>query len=67
MANLLYCFKRYNPGQKLNLNFIADPPPLPEGLTGEMIEDYEVEDALEKVPAAESSAHAEEAHADEAL
>ncbi|BBG97275.1 hypothetical protein Prudu_006341 [Prunus dulcis] len=45
MADLLYRFKRYNPGQKLNLNFAADPPPLPEGLTEEMIEDYEGEDA----------------------
>ncbi|CAL2277638.1 unnamed protein product [Prunus armeniaca] len=39
MTNLLYRFKKYNPGRKLNLNFIADPPPLPEGLTEEMIED----------------------------
>ncbi|CAL8116861.1 unnamed protein product [Prunus armeniaca] len=29
MADLLYRFKRYNPGKKLNLNFIADPPPPP--------------------------------------
>ncbi|CAL2276739.1 unnamed protein product [Prunus armeniaca] len=61
MADLLYRFKRYNPGRKLNLNFIADPPPLPEGLTEEMIEDYEGEDAPEEVPAAGSSANAEEA------
>ncbi|CAL2265789.1 unnamed protein product [Prunus armeniaca] len=27
MAELVYRFKRYNPGKKLNLNFIADPPP----------------------------------------
>ncbi|CAL8175081.1 unnamed protein product [Prunus armeniaca] len=46
MTDLLYRFKRYNRGRKLNLNFIADPPPLPEGLTEEMIEDYEGEDAL---------------------
>ncbi|CAL2277045.1 unnamed protein product [Prunus armeniaca] len=32
MADLLYRFKQYNPGQKLNLNFIADPPPLPKGI-----------------------------------
>ncbi|CAL9021233.1 unnamed protein product, partial [Prunus brigantina] len=31
MADLIYRFKRYNPGVKLNLNFVADPPPLPEG------------------------------------
>ncbi|BBG93369.1 hypothetical protein Prudu_001357, partial [Prunus dulcis] len=47
MADMLYRFKRYNPGQKLNLNFAADPPPLPEGITEEMIEDYEGEDAAE--------------------
>ncbi|CAL9018473.1 unnamed protein product, partial [Prunus brigantina] len=43
MAGLLYRFKRYNPGVKLNLNFIADPPPLPEGITEEMIDEYEGE------------------------
>ncbi|CAL9022366.1 unnamed protein product, partial [Prunus brigantina] len=47
MVDLVYRFKRYNPGVKLNLNFIADPPPLPEGMTEEMIEDYEGEDAPE--------------------
>ncbi|CAL9000861.1 unnamed protein product, partial [Prunus brigantina] len=45
MVDLVYRFKRYNPGVKLNLNFIADPPPLPEGMTEEMIQDYEGEDA----------------------
>ncbi|CAL8134569.1 unnamed protein product [Prunus armeniaca] len=45
MVDLIYRFKRYNPGTKLNLNFIADPPPLPEGVTEEMIEEYEGEDA----------------------
>ncbi|KAI5312713.1 hypothetical protein L3X38_041887 [Prunus dulcis] len=45
MADLVYLFKRFNPGQKLNLNFGTDPPPLPEGVTEEMIEDYEGEDA----------------------
>ncbi|CAL8990398.1 unnamed protein product, partial [Prunus brigantina] len=43
MAGLIYRFKRYNPGKKLNLNFIADPPPLPEGITEEMIDEYEGE------------------------
>ncbi|CAL8998322.1 unnamed protein product, partial [Prunus brigantina] len=43
MAGLVYRFKRYNPGKKLNLNFIADPPPLPEGITEEMIDEYEGE------------------------
>ncbi|CAL2230104.1 unnamed protein product [Prunus armeniaca] len=61
MGNLLYCFKRYNPGQKLNLNFIADPPRLPEGITEEMIEDYEGEDAPEETPTEEATADAEEA------
>ncbi|CAL2239747.1 unnamed protein product [Prunus armeniaca] len=51
MADLVYRFKRYNPGKKLNLNFIADPPPLPEGITEEMIEEYKGEDATEEVPA----------------
>ncbi|CAL2227777.1 unnamed protein product [Prunus armeniaca] len=30
MVDLIYRFKRYNPGTKLNLNFIADPPPFPK-------------------------------------
>ncbi|CAL8999813.1 unnamed protein product, partial [Prunus brigantina] len=51
MADLLYRFKRYNPGQKLNLNFIVDPPPLPEGITEEMIEDYKGEIAPEEAVA----------------
>ncbi|CAL8162006.1 unnamed protein product [Prunus armeniaca] len=55
MAGLLYRFKRYNPGQKLNLNFISDPPPLPESITEEMIEDYEGEDAPEEAPAVEAA------------
>ncbi|CAL8136798.1 unnamed protein product [Prunus armeniaca] len=52
MVDLIYRFKRYNPGTKLNLNFIADPPPLPEGVTEEMIEEYEGEDAPEEPEAA---------------
>ncbi|CAL9020940.1 unnamed protein product, partial [Prunus brigantina] len=64
MADLLYRFKRYNPGRKLNLNFIADPPPLPEGLTEEMIKDYEGEDSLEEVFAVEVPTVAEEPHVD---
>ncbi|CAL8174403.1 unnamed protein product [Prunus armeniaca] len=51
MVDLLYRFKRYNPGKKLNLNFIADPPPLLEGIIEEMIEEYEGEDAPEEAPA----------------
>ncbi|KAI5313072.1 hypothetical protein L3X38_042246 [Prunus dulcis] len=45
MANLVYRFKPFNPLVKLNLNFAVDPPPLPEGVTEEMIEDYEGEGA----------------------
>ncbi|CAL8115899.1 unnamed protein product [Prunus armeniaca] len=55
MAGLLYRFKRYNAGQKLNLNFIANPPSLPEGMTEEMIEDYEGEDAPEKAHVVEAA------------
>ncbi|CAL8088572.1 unnamed protein product [Prunus armeniaca] len=61
MADLLYRFKRYNPGRKLNLNFIADPHPLPEGLTKEMIKDYEEEDAPEEAFVAEDFVTAEAA------
>ncbi|CAL8991637.1 unnamed protein product [Prunus brigantina] len=63
MVDMVYRFKRYNPGVKLNLNFIADPPPLPEGITEEMIEDYEGEDAPEEP--AEPSAEEENADAEE--
>ncbi|CAB4264387.1 unnamed protein product [Prunus armeniaca] len=45
-ADLIYRFKRYNPSAKLNLNFADDPPPLPEGVMEEMIEDYEGEVAI---------------------
>ncbi|CAL9018833.1 unnamed protein product [Prunus brigantina] len=31
MVDLIYRFKGFNPGQKLNLNFAANFPPLPEG------------------------------------
>ncbi|CAL8998456.1 unnamed protein product [Prunus brigantina] len=63
MVDMVYRFKRYNPGVKLNLNFIADPPPLPEGITEEMIEDYEGEDAPEEP--AEPGAEEENADAEE--
>ncbi|CAL8169585.1 unnamed protein product [Prunus armeniaca] len=55
MVDLVYHFKQYSPGQKLNLNFIADHPPLPEGITEGMIEDYKGEDAPEE-PAADADA-----------
>ena len=56
MVGMLYRIKRYNPGQKLNLNFAADPPPLPEGITEEMIEEYEGEDAAEAPGTADAAA-----------
>lgn len=49
MVDLVFRFKRFNPGQKLNLNFAEDFPPLPKGVTKEMVEAYEGEGA----PAAE--------------
>lgn len=45
MMDLIYRFKCFNPGQKLNLNFSANPPPLSDRITEEMIEDYAGEDA----------------------
>ncbi|XP_008245196.1 PREDICTED: uncharacterized protein LOC103343308 [Prunus mume] len=62
VVDLIYRFKRYNPRTKLNLNFIADPPSLPEGVTEEMIEEYEGEDASGEPDAT----GAEEADAEEA-
>ncbi|KAH0996420.1 hypothetical protein GBA52_020284 [Prunus armeniaca] len=64
MVDLLYRFKWYNPRQKLNLNFIADPLPLLEGITEEMIEDYEGEAAPEEAFTAEGPTVAQEAPAD---
>ncbi|CAL8096167.1 unnamed protein product [Prunus armeniaca] len=64
IADLLYIFKRHNLGRKLNLNFIADPPPLPEGLTEEMIEDYEGEDAPDEAFASEGPAPTDAAAAE---
>ncbi|BBN69359.1 hypothetical protein Prudu_903S000100, partial [Prunus dulcis] len=58
MADMLYRFKRYNPGQKLNLNFAADPPPLPEGMTEDMIEDYDGETLLRPLLRGPGSAEA---------
>ncbi|CAL2237461.1 unnamed protein product [Prunus armeniaca] len=42
--DLIYRFKRYNADKKLNLNFLWDPPPSPEGVTKEMVEAYKGED-----------------------
>ncbi|CAL8117028.1 unnamed protein product [Prunus armeniaca] len=43
--DLIYRFKHFNADKKLNLNFIRDPPPLPERVTEEMVEAYLGEDA----------------------
>ncbi|KAL6292538.1 hypothetical protein ACE6H2_000680 [Prunus campanulata] len=43
--DFVYRFKRYNADKRLNLNFLRDPPPLPEGVTEEMVEAYKGEDA----------------------
>ncbi|XP_021832639.1 eukaryotic translation initiation factor 5B-like [Prunus avium] len=61
--DFVYRFKRYNADKKLNLNFLRDPPPLPEGVTEEMVEAYKGEDA-EPVEAdeTESSSEEEEGH-----
>lgn len=42
--DLVYRFKRYNADKKLNLNFLRDPPPLPEEVIEEMVEAYKGED-----------------------
>ncbi|CAL2247429.1 unnamed protein product [Prunus armeniaca] len=51
--DLIYQFKRFNADKKLNLNFVRDPPPLPERVTEEMVEAYLGEDA--KVDSSSSS------------
>ncbi|CAL2277606.1 unnamed protein product [Prunus armeniaca] len=38
--DLIYRFKRFNADKKLNLNFVRDPPPLPERVTEQMVEAY---------------------------
>ncbi|CAL9015108.1 unnamed protein product, partial [Prunus brigantina] len=43
--DLIYRFKRFNADKKLNLNFLRDLPPLPEGVSEERIEAYLGEDA----------------------
>ncbi|CAL9019664.1 unnamed protein product [Prunus brigantina] len=42
--DLIYRFKRFNVYKKLNLNFLREPPPLPERVTEEMVEAYLGED-----------------------
>ncbi|CAL2246183.1 unnamed protein product [Prunus armeniaca] len=43
--DLVYRFKRYNAGKKLNLNFFQDLHPLPKGVIEEMVEAYKGKDA----------------------
>ena len=43
--DLIYRFKRFNADKKLNLNFLREPPPLPEEMTEDMVEAYQGEDA----------------------
>lgn len=42
--DFLYRVKRYNARQKLELNFIRDPPPLLEGVSEDIVEAYQRED-----------------------
>ncbi|CAL9029546.1 unnamed protein product [Prunus brigantina] len=58
--DLIYRFKRFNADKKLNLNFLRDPPSLPERVTEEMVEAYLGEDAE-----AESSSGSESGSEDE--
>ncbi|CAL8997863.1 unnamed protein product, partial [Prunus brigantina] len=58
--DLIYRFKCFNADKKLNLNFLRNPPPLPEKLTEEMVEAYHGEDAE-----AESSSGSESGSEDE--
>ncbi|VVA29530.1 PREDICTED: eukaryotic translation initiation factor 5B partial [Prunus dulcis] len=47
--DLIYRFKRFNPSHKLNKNFMGKMLSLSKDLTEEMIEEYEGEDASQKV------------------
>ncbi|CAL8161874.1 unnamed protein product [Prunus armeniaca] len=59
--DLIYRFKRFNADKKLNLNFLCDPPPLPEKVTEEMVEVYLREDAeVDSSSGSESSGEEEE-------
>ncbi|CAL2247797.1 unnamed protein product [Prunus armeniaca] len=41
----------FEESEQARATVIADPPPLPEGITEEMVEEYEGEDMTEEVPA----------------
>ena len=60
--DFLYRVKRYNADKKLNLNFLRDPPPLPEGVTEEMVEAYKGEDAEAEETDDTDSSSGEEGH-----
>ncbi|KAL6293977.1 hypothetical protein ACE6H2_002119 [Prunus campanulata] len=61
--DFVYQFKRYNADKRLNLNFLRDPPSLPEGVTEEMVEAYKGEDAEpEEADGTESSSGEDEGH-----
>lgn len=60
--DLIYRFKRFNADKKLNLNFLQDPPLLPERVTGEMVEAYCEED-LEADSSSDSESDSEEEEA----
>ncbi|CAL8994054.1 unnamed protein product [Prunus brigantina] len=58
--DLIYRFKRFNADKKLNLNFLRDPPPLPERVTEEMVEAYLGEDAESETSSGSESSSEEE-------
>ncbi|CAL8102300.1 unnamed protein product [Prunus armeniaca] len=59
--DLIYRFKRFNADKKLNLNFVRDPPPLPDRVTEEMVEAYLGEDAeVDSSSGSESDSEEEE-------
>ncbi|CAL2256644.1 unnamed protein product [Prunus armeniaca] len=60
--DLIYRFKCFNADKKLNLNFLREPPPLPERVTEEMVEAYVGEDVeVETLSGSESDSGEEEA------
>lgn len=67
MTGLIFQFKLFNLDQKLNLNFASDLLPLSDGVTEEVLEEYEEEDAyppiVNNVAAFEEAANAEGAMA----
>ncbi|CAL9000619.1 unnamed protein product, partial [Prunus brigantina] len=58
--DLIYRFKRFNADKKLNLNFLRDPPSLPERVTEEMVEAYLGEDSETETSSGSDSGSEEE-------